>query len=81
MNVINQSLIGAKEGVVKAITKLVGSNVADAILWTADGNNHKNINNFTLFEVMKSAINGTNQPSTNDVLEQLLKAIVHTFDI
>jgi hypothetical protein len=27
LNVINQSVIGTKEGVVKAITKLVGSNV------------------------------------------------------
>jgi hypothetical protein len=28
LNVINQSIIGAKEGVVEAITKLVGSNIA-----------------------------------------------------
>jgi hypothetical protein len=30
LNVINQSVIGTKEGVVEAITKLVGSNVTDA---------------------------------------------------
>ncbi len=29
---------------------------------------------------MKSAINGTNRPSTNDVLEQLLKVINHNFN-
>ncbi len=80
LNVINQLVIGAKEGVVKAITKLVGSNVTDAILRTADGSNHKSINNFTLFEVMKSAIDGANQPSTNDVLEQLLEVINHSFN-
>ncbi len=57
LNVINQLVIGAKEGVVKAITKLVGSNVTDAILRMANGSYHKSINNFTLFEVMKSAIN------------------------
>jgi hypothetical protein len=66
--------------VVEAITKLVGSNVTNAILWTADGSNHKSINEFTLYDVMKLAINGTNQPSTNDVLEQLIKVINHTFD-
>ncbi len=65
---------------VKAITKLIGSNVTDAILRTADGSDHKSINDFTLFEVMKSAINGADQPSTNDVLEQLLKVINHNFD-
>ncbi len=65
---------------VKAITKLVGSDVTNAILRTADGSDHKSIDNFTLFEVMKSAINGANQPSTNNVLEQLLEVINHSFD-
>ncbi len=80
LNAINQSVIGAKEGVVEAITKLVGSAVTNAILWTANGSDHKSINNFMLFEVMKSAIDGANQPSTNDMLEQLLKVINHNFN-
>jgi hypothetical protein len=50
--------------VVEAITKLVGSDITDAILWTANGSDHKSINDFTLFEVMKSAINSADQPST-----------------
>jgi hypothetical protein len=79
MNVINQLVIGTK-GVIEAITKLVGSNVTDAILRTADGSDHKSIDVFTLFEVMKSAINGANQPSTNNVLEQLLEVINHNFN-
>jgi hypothetical protein len=58
LNVINQLVIGAKEGVIEAITKLVGSNVTNAILQTANGSNHKSIDNFTLFEVMKLAIGG-----------------------
>ena len=65
---------------VEAITKLVGSNVTDAILQTANGSDHKSIEDFTLFEVMKSAINDTDRPSTNGVLEQLLKIINHSFD-
>ncbi len=32
LNVINQLVIGAKEGVVEAMTKLVGSNITDAVL-------------------------------------------------
>jgi hypothetical protein len=80
LNVINQLVIGTKEGVVKAITKLVGSNVTNAILWMANGSDHKSIDNFTLFEVMKLAINGANQPSTNNMLEQLLKVINHNFN-
>jgi hypothetical protein len=72
--------IGAKEGVVEAITKLVGSNVTNVILQMANGSNHKNIDKFTLYKVMKSAIDGTNRPSTNDMLEQLLKVISRNFD-
>jgi hypothetical protein len=80
LNVINQSVIGAKEGIVEAVSKLVGSNITNAILRMADGSDHKSINDFTLYDVMKIAINGADRPSTNDMLEQLLKVINHTFN-
>ena len=59
LNIINQSIIGTKEGVIQAITKLVGSNVTNVILRTINVSNHKSIDEFTLYKVMKSAINGT----------------------
>jgi hypothetical protein len=80
LNIINQLVIGAKEGVVKALTKLVGSDITNTILQMADGSDHKSIDSFTLFDVMKVAINGADWPSTNDVLEQVLEVINHTFD-
>jgi hypothetical protein len=80
LNVINQLVIGAKGGVVKAVTKLVGSNITDAVLRAANGSNHKSIDDYTLFAVMAAAIDGANQPSTTDVLEQLLEVINHTFN-
>ncbi len=80
LNVINQSVISAKEGVVKAVLKLVGSNITNAILRTADGSDHKSINDFTLYNVMKVAIDRADRPSTNDMLEHLLEVINHTFD-
>jgi hypothetical protein len=46
----------------------------------ADGSLHKSIDNFTLFEVMKSAIDSTDQPFTNKVLEQMFEVINHNFD-
>ncbi len=36
---------------------------------------------FTLHKVMKVAINRAERPSTNDMLEQLLEVINHTFDL
>jgi hypothetical protein len=81
LNIINQSVIGAKEGVVEALMKLVGSNITDAILRTADGSDHKSIDDFMLFNVTKVAIDGADRPFTNDVLEQVLEVINHTFDL
>jgi hypothetical protein len=80
LNVINQSVIGAKEGVVKAVTKLVGSDITNEVLQTADGSNHKSIDDYTLIAVMAAAIDGADQPSTTKVLEQLLEVINNTFD-
>jgi hypothetical protein len=73
LNVINQLVIGAKEGIVKAVKKLVGSNITDAVLQTANGSDHKSIKDYILFAVMAAAIDGANQPSTTTVLEQLLE--------
>jgi hypothetical protein len=69
LNVINQFAISAKEGIVKATIKLVGSDVTNAILQTANGSNHKSINEFTLYKVIKLAINGADRPYTKEVLE------------
>jgi hypothetical protein len=80
LNVINQSVIGAKEGIVKAVTKLVGSNITNAVLQTAHGSNHKSIDDYMLFPVMAPAIDGADRPSTTNVLEQLLEVINHTFN-
>jgi hypothetical protein len=60
LNVVNQLVIGAKGGIVKAVTKLVGSNITNAVLQIANGSNHKSINNHMLFAVMAAAINGAN---------------------
>jgi hypothetical protein len=80
LNITNQLVISAKEGVVEAVSKLVGSNITNAILRTPDGSNHKSIDDITLYKVMKVAIDGADRPNTNDVLEQLIEVINHPFD-
>jgi hypothetical protein len=80
LNVINQLVLGMKDGIVEAMTKLVGSDITNAVLQTADGSNHKSIDDYTLFAVMAAAIDGADQPSTTDVLEQSVEVINHTFD-
>jgi hypothetical protein len=80
LNIINQSVIGAKEDVVETVSKLVGSDITNGILQTADGSDFKSIDDFTLFDVMKVAIYRADRPTTNDVLEQLIEVINHPFD-
>ena len=80
LNVIAQSVIGAKEGVTEGITIKVGSDITDAILRTADGSDHKSVDDYTLFEVMKAAIEGADRPSATDVLDQVLEIIHQQFD-
>ncbi len=47
LNIINQLVIGAKEGVIEAVSKLVSSIITNAILRTDDGSNHKSIDDFS----------------------------------
>jgi hypothetical protein len=80
LNIINQLVIGVKESIVKAIAKLVGSNITNVILQMADRSNHMSIDDFALFDVLQVAIDGADSPSMNDVLEQLIEVINHTFN-
>jgi hypothetical protein len=52
-----------ERSVVQAVSKLVGSDITDAILSTADGSDFKSIDDYTLYEVMKVVIDGpTDRP-------------------
>jgi hypothetical protein len=50
-NVAAQAMIGAKEGIVKAFTALVGTNITNSVLRTSDGN-FKSVDKYTVHEVM-----------------------------
>ena len=49
------------------------------MLQRADGN-YKGLNEYTLHELMQTAIDGANRPPATDVLTQLLEAINFVFD-
>ena len=56
-NIINQALIGAKEGVVEALTTFVGTDITDAVLQRIGGN-YKGLDEYTLQEILQAAIDG-----------------------
>ena len=55
-NIINQALIGAKEGVVKALTTFVGKKIINTVLPCTDGD-YKGLEKYTLPGMTRDAIN------------------------
>jgi hypothetical protein len=78
-NVAAQVIIGAKEGVVKTLMALVGTNITNSMLCTSDGD-FKSVDNCTVHEVMQAAYENADHPPMTDVLEQLIEVLHYTFD-
>jgi hypothetical protein len=78
-NVAAQAMIGAKEGIVEALTTLVGTNITDSVLRTSDGD-FKSVDKYTVHEVMQAAYESADHPPMTDILEQLIEVLHYTFD-
>jgi hypothetical protein len=78
-NVAAQAMIGAKEGVVEAITTLVGTNITNSVLCTSDGD-FKSVDDYTFHKVMQATFENADRPPTTDMLEQLIEVLHYTFD-
>ena len=62
-------MIGAREGAVKAISNLVGSNVTNVVLYFLDDKDYKGIDECTLFDTIKANIASIDWPEAADVLD------------
>ena len=70
-----------KEGATEAITNKVGSDIADAVLCTADGTNYWSIDDYKLHELVMATIQGAaDRPNTSNVLDQLTAILSFCFD-
>jgi hypothetical protein len=78
-NIINQALIGAKEGVVEARTKFVGTTITYSVLHHTNGK-HKGLYEYTLHELIQATVDSSNYPPATNVLIQLCKVINYVFD-
>jgi hypothetical protein len=72
-------MIGAKEGVAKAITTLIGTNITNSVLQTSD-RDFKSVDNYTLHKVLQAAFENADRPPVADMLEQLIKVLHYTFN-
>ena len=80
INMVNQVVVGAKEGAMEAITNKVGSDITDAVLRTADGTDYRSIDDYKLHDLVNAAIQGADRPNTSDVLEQLASILSFQFN-
>ena len=79
-NVTYQSIIGAKEGATEIIKRVVGSDIVDAVLRTADGADYKAVNDYQLHQLTDAMMDGANRPDVAEVHEQLLDALTFAFN-
>lgn len=75
-----QATIRAKGGTADVITSKVGSDITDAVLCNADGNNNKGVNEYTLYDVLQAATQGAICPNMNEILSQKGAVINHRFN-
>jgi hypothetical protein len=80
INLINQAVIGTKEGAAEAITAKVVSDITNAELKIANGPDFRSIDDWLLKEVLAAVVQGADHPNSTDVLSQLLQVIQFEFD-
>ncbi len=78
-NVAAQAMIGAKEGIVEALTALVGTNITNSVLRTSDGD-FKSVDKYIVHKVMQAAYENADRLPMIDVLEQLIEVLHYTFN-
>ena len=79
-NLLTQAIMGAKEGITDGITALVGSDITDAILRSADGTDFKGVDEYSLAELFEAALEGADRPGASEILDQLVESITLQFD-
>ena len=67
LNMINQAIMGTKEGVAKAIKTIAGSTILDAVLCIADGADIKGIGEYQLHKVITAILDGADHSTTMDI--------------
>ena len=66
-NVFRLASIGVKEGIVEGITKIVGRDITNPILWMTDNSNFKSVDQYQIHQLFNTITEGAERPkSTNN---------------
>ena len=74
------AVIGAKEGVAAGIATIVGKAITDPVLRTADASTLKNVDDYSLYDLIKAMVEGADRPATQDVRKKFTGIIATNFD-
>ena len=66
-NIHSQTIIGTKEGIVEALRKIVGAHIIDKVIMTSDGSDKVSIDDYSLADVIKVAIDHATRPEIDDI--------------
>ena len=80
-NVLNQLVIGAKEGATDAINAKVGTRVTDTVLRTTDGTDYTSVDKYKLHLLVAAILQATDHLRIRSVRKNLSDAIAMKFNL
>ena len=80
-NVLNQLVIGAKEGATDVINAKVGTRVTDTVLRTTDGTDYTSVDKYKLHLLVAAILQATDHLRIRSVRKNLSDAIAMKFNL
>jgi hypothetical protein len=80
MNTYRFAAIGVKEGVAAGNTKIVGKDITNPILRTADGISFKSVDDYQLHQLITTITEGAERPEATTIRHQFVKNAGMVFD-
>ena len=71
-NVFRLAAIGVKEGVVEGITKIVGRDITNPILWTTDNRDFKSVDQYHIHQLFTAITEGVELPELSNIRQQFV---------
>ncbi len=79
-NITNKTIVGTKEGVIEILKLLVGGDILNTVIKTANASRDKSINNYILHGIFQLAYDNAVLPEVDDVLEMITEMYQYDFD-
>ena len=80
LNSYRLSAIGVKEGTAAAITKIVGKDITNPILRSADGTSFKSVDEYQLHQLITAITEGAERPEATTIRKQFVSIAGTVFD-